>query len=399
MDDAEDTWYCCDHASWHGEPGYSRSVAEALCHAHLRLRAGVDGAAFDAAMAHLRPVLDATMSKRQRLHVLFLVGMILANADHPSPALDPIDMAIELALELDSARAQADLLILRASVNHTLAQVPDMAEDMRLAIELLAGGVGAAPGTARVDAGTRADLLLKSAMSEFLLGHADSCDRLLGHAAAALAAASVDGGLREALLRWTRAMLLRWRGEPEGALPLAMAAAETYAARGQAGSASRAHTLVVEIAADLAERFPPATPAPGGPRAGGPHPRDIFVAIAEPYLQRAISLAREDQMESSEVMAMIAGARVQLLRGDPGDRAPQLVQHAERARQEQDMYVAAQAYTQLGREYEARGDVPAAIRHYRLAVDVLRESEAVALGLWAQRALWRLDGEMRSEPQ
>jgi tetratricopeptide (TPR) repeat protein len=58
------------------------------------------------------------------------------------------------------------------------------------------------------------------------------------------------------------------------------------------------------------------------------------------------------------------------------------------------MALVCRAYTGLGQEYEAVGKYDEAKEWYRRAIAALKESKAVADTIWAQRALWRLEGEM-----
>ena len=103
--DSEDTWHLPDDLSWHHEQGYSESVAVALGCAHRRLRGKGDVVAYRRALACVQPVMGGGMSERQRLHVLFIVALAHASTYPQDAALDPIDAAIELAINLDERRA------------------------------------------------------------------------------------------------------------------------------------------------------------------------------------------------------------------------------------------------------------------------------------------------------
>ncbi|HEU5438086.1 MAG TPA: hypothetical protein VFU88_02255 [Ktedonobacterales bacterium] len=380
----DDGWYRPDDESWHGDEDYNPAVADALRCAHESLAANPKSAdVYASALACLEFVIDAPMSKRQRLAYLFVRSLALATYDPPSPALDPLDEALELAIERDIGRAQEDLLLLRASVNHAILQVPDAIEDLRDCLGLIAVQAEHRELTP-AERDTRLQALLQRAGHEFLVGDPESCEQLLDRAAVLIP--QVPGNLlAPSTLAWTRALLLRWRGQYEVALHHAMAAAEGYARHGAPGMTSRIQGIVADIALDLAER---------AQHNGQELAPRAFLDIAERYLQSAIEVAAAADFESSQTMAFITHARLRQLQHEPGDRSDWLQELADLSLQHADMAVAAQAYTQLGREHEAIGDDEAASAWYTKALAVLKESQLSALGIWAQRGLWRIQGEM-----
>ena len=122
-----------------------------------------------------------------------------------------------------------------------------------------------------------------------------------------------------------------------------------------------------------------------------------YLTQAEPYIERAIAIAVASDFQASEMLARIVRARLQLLQDLPGDRRMLLEEIANMAREHQDMATACKAYTGIGRECEALHDEASARDWYRRAIAVLNESKAVADAVWAQRALWRLEGEMAAQ--
>lgn len=379
-------WYHPDDASWRQDEDYSPAVAEALhcAHEHIAENPG-DGRSYADALKCLEPIVAAPMSRRQRLATLFIISMAYANTDQPTPALEPIDEALELALELDVEPAQLDLLLLRASVNRYVHQMPDAVDDLRACLDLFSIHSEHRDFSA-TELAMRLEAVLRLAYAEFLVGHFASAEQLLQKAATLIPQVPKDH-LAQFTLAWTRALLLRWRGDYELALTSAMEAADGYAIHGTRAMTGRVCSVVGEIALDLAERF------------RNNHQSlafDTFLALAEPYIVRAVELAAADDHGSTETMAFITNSRFQLLRGEGGSgkRIAWLEELAHLGAEHQDSAILTQAYTQLGREYEAKGDLSAAKRWYQRALAVLNESKMVALGVWAQRALWRLGGEM-----
>ena len=117
---------------------------------------------------------------------------------------------------------------------------------------------------------------------------------------------------------------------------------------------------------------------------------------AESYIQHALQIAVANNYMGSELSARIIQARLHLLQGMPGDRKPLLEEIARVAWENHDMAGVCKAYTGLGRACEATFDYTSAKKWHRCAIAVLNESKAIADSVWAQRALWRLEGEMRA---
>ncbi len=383
----DDGWFSSDDDSWHGEEGYNLEVAGALREASRQLAQGSTAARL-LAFNSIAGVLDAEMSSHQRLAILYVAALALASDDPPTRALEVIDEALELALRLGVERAQGALLFLRASVDQFILQVPDAVEDLRLCLDVITAQ-SELRELSPAELNTRLQAYLRLAQSEFLIGHYDDTERLLNWAKTLIPRAP-DNVKASSLLAWTQALLLRWRGEYELALTAAMEAADGYARHSQPGMVSRIQGIVGEIALDLAERCK---------HTDQPLACAAFLSLAEPYIQRAIEIAAANDYGSSETMAFITHARLGLLRGDKQDRTGFLQEHAQRAAKHQDVAVMAQAYTQLGREYEAQSDILAARKWYRRAVEILQESQMTALGVWSQRALWRLGGEMQVDAE
>lgn len=379
-----DDWYRPDDPGWHQDLNYSPTVAIALRCAHERVTLNPgDARAYAEALQCLEPSSSASMSTRQRLAVLFIVSLAQASSDLPMPALEPIDEALELALALDIEPAQLDLLLLRASVNRYVLQMPDAVEDLRTCLDLFSIHTEHRD-LSPTELATRLDVVLHLTFAEFYMGHFESADQLLQRATSLIPQVPADR-LAPFTQAWARALLLRWQGQYELALTQAMTAAEGYSAYGDGGMTSRIEGVAADIALDLAER---------AQHNGEEFAAEAFLAVAERYVQSAIEVAAAADYESSQTMAFVIYARLRQLRREPDDRIEWLKELADLGRQHSDMAVVAHVCTQLGREHEAVGAADAAKEWYNQALAVLRESYMSALGVWAQRGLWRLQGEM-----
>jgi tetratricopeptide (TPR) repeat protein len=222
---------------------------------------------------------------------------------------------------------------------------------------------------------------------EFLIGGYEECQHWLDHAATLLPRVGDDP---DSLGRyaWNSALFLRWRGEYEDAFTSALTALDHFRMLHDPQNLSRIEAIAGDILLDLAERLR---------RQSDEFACDAYLAQAEPFIDRAIAIAVASEFQASEVLARIIRARLQLLSGVPGDRIPLLEEIANMAQRHQDMATVCKAYTGIGREYEALHDDASAKEWYRRAIAVLTESKAIADAVWAQRALWRLEGEMAAE--
>jgi tetratricopeptide (TPR) repeat protein len=151
---------------------------------------------------------------------------------------------------------------------------------------------------------------------------------------------------------------------------------------------SRIEGITGEILLDLAEQS----------RAQGDEAACAgYLVRAEQYIERAIRIALKNDYQASECLARVVRSRLLRLQGLPGDRIPLLEELANLAKQHRDMALVCKAYTAIGQECEAAGKLDAAKEWYRRAIAALKESKAVADTVWAQRALWRLEGEMDAD--
>lgn len=377
-------WFIPPSPPWRDEVGNNPRVSAALACAYERLRP--NGQITGEVLACLADVMETVMSKGQRLRILYIVSSCRAAEDPPALALVTIDEALELAVELHETRAQVDLLLLRSAVNRSITQIPDAADDLRDCLQALV--------TLNLrDDWSDDDLLLtlaatlRLAAQEFLSGAYDECEGWLDHAALLLPRV---GRHTDSLARfhWLRALLLRWRGDYDTALAEAISAIGFYRTLHDPQMLSRIEATTGDILLDLAER---------SSRLGDDTATAAYLLQSEPYIRRAVEIAVASDYTASEVGARIIRARLQLLQGIPGDRKLLLEELANMAWQHQDMSAVCKAYTAIGREYEANNDELSAKELYRRAIAVVKESRAIADSVWAQRALWRLAGEMNSQ--
>jgi tetratricopeptide (TPR) repeat protein len=377
-------WFIPDAEQWRTEEDYNPAVVDALnCVAQkLAQDGGVESTILDC----VSPIIGARMSKSQRLRVLYVVCLCMAAEDPPDAALPPLREAIALAKELDESRARIDLLMQRAYVNRYINQIPDAVANLRECLEafeeLKRRGEWIPDDTTRILTTT-----VRLATFEFAIGEVEASQESLQRAEKLLAQVGehIDS---QARLSWLRALVARWSGAYQQALAEGVAAIGYYQQMRDPEMLSRIEGMTGEILLDLADQS----------RAHGDEEACAeYLVRAESYIQRAIQIAVASDYQASECMARIIRSRLVRLQGAPGDRTLLLEELANMARQHRDMALVCKAYTDIGQECEAVGKFDEAKEWYRRAIAALKESKAVADTVWAQRALWRLEGEMDAD--
>jgi tetratricopeptide (TPR) repeat protein len=314
------------------------------------------------------------------------VCLCLAAEDSPDAALPPLRQAIALAKDLGETRARIDLLMQRAYVNRYINQIPDAVADLRECLEafeeLKRRGEWIPEDTSKA-----LTVSVRLATLEFAIGEIAASQESLQRAEELLAQVGehLDS---QARLAWLRALVARWGGDYQQALVEAIAAVGYYQQMHDPEMLSRIEGMTGEILLDLAEQ----SRAHGDTEACAD-----YLAHAEGYIQRAIQIAVASDYQASECMARIIRTRLLRLQGAPGDRTLLLEELANMAKQHRDMALVCKAYTAIGQECEAVGKNDEAKEWYRRAIAALKESKAVVDTIWAQRALWRLEGEMTSD--
>ena len=151
----------------------------------------------------------------------------------------------------------------------------------------------------------------------------------------------------------------------------AMAAAGSPAAQG------RIHTVVADIALDLAEDSVAGTPYAA---------RTAFLKLAAPYVRRGVHLAREGADASGEALALLTRARYDRLSDHQVDRLRSINVVVRLARALQDAPLSSQAYVALGKELAAQGwDVAIQINCYDKGQQALAGSDVGAIERLALR--------------
>lgn len=361
--------------------GYTRAVTRVITVTYTHLRDSQNLESFQRAFDLAYPLRNRRMAAHQRVRVFAVLGMANAAVGAYPQALHWLDLALEDAAETPDLTDMLDLLVLHGAANRAVLHVGEAADDLRDCMELLSEAPPAPdPAVRRFEL----DVLAQLAGFEFYLAHYDQSEALLDRVQerARLVARFGDEShdhLTIATLQWQRALLHRWRRQPELALREATLAAATYTERGSPASAARIQRVAADAALDLADAVP------------GGSDYAAMVQLAEPHVRLARGLAHESRDEIGGGLARLTEVRASRMAWRNEDRVTAIEDVVALARRDRDRGLLAQAIIALGDELAARHEPESARAQYREALDVLRGTDMPALAVWAQRPLHTWD--------
>ena len=391
-----------DDVSWRGDHLYSVTLKDALVHVNEL----IDSPSSDdhqQAYNQLVRMQEMPMAEQQRLRMWHAKGRAAMAISKLAEADDALLNALDIALpyasfhELDTpmateaAIACVELAQLHQRVQHWLGRYNDATESLKIVLDLLKQ----IPAEARTAPLQSLELRALKSLADytFMLGLYDQSLAYLEQAELFLMT-SADPIYEKACILWTRALLYRWRGEADRALWLAQESAEIFARiepnpniKRDESARARVDLAVVECACDAANYF-----ATG-------KAFKAYRAVARAYLQEALSLTAAADNLAARGLAALAQIRFERLTTPIGiqrhhlSRVERIKGEIHAAERTNDLAWMLAAYTEMGREFEAIGDNPAAKKWYEIVTDRLRGSEMTSMGVWASRGLRRLSSQ------
>ena len=384
-----------DREQWHDELGYTDVAAQRLkqifaLRALVEVHASPQQALTLHALAARRTKLgqmtalteqlerETTMSPRQRMIARFVRGEVLVEWGQQEEGVAEYRRALDLADAVPDKAAGVMLARLAGIAERARSRYGAGARLQREALRRLRTLGG---GEEPTDVETAFAILLALAVCEFTLGEYPMATRSLDEAWRRLPGGAI-GPWQVASWQWTRATVLRWEDSPDRALPLVGEARNQYAyalSYAERYAAGRFFSAAAELVLDLASAAVP-----------GAQARGTWARMAREYADIALrhGIALED--DAGELLALLALARLDIILGQYQQALATLEGARSRAWTIADTPVRVQAYTMLGRLYEARGHRDAARGEYRAALRELDTHEAFALGKWAREGLGRV---------
>jgi len=371
-----------DDTSWRELNGYSAHVATTLGWAYRALKHSTRTlGAYEEILRRVLPLPAQPMAWPQRMRVRYVLGMCYAGLNAYTDALPQLAAALTLATDRRDWEAFAEVAFLSGSVKNGQGHFGDGVTDQLLCVTTtreLRERASAAGRSAAPLASLEMLAHIGLATAQFMrtnyddsASHLDEASRLFtGDPLTDLAAANIT---------WMRANHDRWKGSIESALAHAQRAAEIYARSGPPAGYGRIQAIVADIAMDLAESFPPVIPTYG---------HDAYLTLARPYIERALTLAREQHDRGGEGIALLALTRLTRIEtGGMGNTLPTIKSVLALAGEMDEAALRAQAYFTLGQELAARGEFSQSRTCYRLTLAELDDTEGDAMRLWPRRAL------------
>jgi hypothetical protein len=361
-----------DDEDWKSSHGYSSAIAGVLTDAYRFIQLG-NGAvqAFERAAAITEAHVKSRMSRRQRLHLYFILATAYAACDCFDEALGWIDRAIALAIQLKDVAAHCQLLSLRASVNRALLLFMDAINDRCTCLDLLdiqhaVLGVD--------DSAPRLQTYAQLATYAYFAGQPLLAEQSLEETRR-LAVHTPHEDFDLASAEWVQAHLYHTYGEPERALHHVLAFYDQYISEASAISQDRFEFFIAEVTLDWARKLPPGTD------------RDALLALSLPHLETAEQLARESQDRPGQGLAQLARAHYRRLSGANAERIAGIEAVLRLGAELDDVAVVAQAYTALGDEFASSNDTASSLNCYQNTLHVLAGSQVNVLAIPARRAL------------
>ena len=361
-----------DAVQWRSEPGYSSAAAVAIQQAYSSVKPPLRGTtAYLLAYALVSPFMTSRVSLRQRLIIVYILAMAhTATGDHLR-AIGCLDEALELSLRLKDIDAPIELFYLRGSLYRTHSRFVPAVSDFMACLELLQGTISEQNDPA--DLTFMAHVLVDKALAHFFLAQYAQVEACLKPALSILADSASDQ-MTVANMLWTYALLERQRGHLEPALNHAKQTCQLYAQLGSPLSLVRIQILCGNIALDLAETYPSSS-----------NMADRYMRFAQSYSERS-TMTKTLQDPSGEGLAMLLDARFGRVARTPAvDSLKVIAATIHKASELGDSALLCQAYSELGDEQTARGELLGARNSFRKALDVAHTYKFPALAAPAQR--------------
>src|SRR5690348_293561 len=339
-----------DDTSWRELNGYSAHVATTLGWAYRALKHSTRTlGAYEEILRRVLPLPAQPMAWPQRMRVRYVLGICYPGLNAYTDALPQLAAALTLATDRRDWEAFAEVAFLSGSVKNGQGHFGDGVTDQLLGVTTtheLRERASAAGRSAAPLASLEMLAHIGLATAQFMRTNYDDSASHLDEAAR-LFTGNPQTDLAAANITWLRANHDRWKGAIESALAYAQRAAEIYARSGPPAGYGRIQAIVGDIALDMAESFSPLTPTYG---------HDAYLTLARPYLERALALAREQQDQGGECLALLALARVTRIETmGTGNTLPTIEAVLARANALHDAALRAQAFFTLGQELAAHG--------------------------------------------
>jgi tetratricopeptide (TPR) repeat protein len=333
---------------------------------------------YNEAHAFADTCLSLPMSERQRMRTHYARGSALLGLDQDRQGIIALNEAIQAAADLPDPGAYAELSWL-ASTASARSFFYQAASEYGMTTYGILRYLAKDQVSADVD--LEISVLVGLASSEFMLARYSAAERHL-LLARQLTSPSFHNSRSIASIAWMQSLLYRWSGQPEVALRYALPALDTYIRTAESpsvlGAVGRLSCIATDISLDLAQTVSPED---------SPTTHASYLKIAQPYLKRALVTTQQVHDDTGISLALLLQARYLGLARRNVDRVQIIQTVIQKAEQQHEITLLAQAYTTLGQEYTLQGEKELALNCYRRTLDVVAGTDTLAMGAFARRNL------------
>jgi hypothetical protein len=369
-----------DLPEWHVEARYSASVAAALrdAYSYAYDRPNNLAAAYKA-FAIASQYLGQRMSVQQDMNLRYILAQCAREMGEPGMVYELLDRALEHATLLNDRRSSAELLYISGNTRRGYMQPRAALGDLRTSraiIDDLKGSGDAAEPLLELN------VVFAIAGVAFFQARYDDAAPLLDEAHRLhLSARNPD--IERDRIAWMRAVLLRYLGRSDEALPIFLDIAGRVDMMENPAAFTRLYGALADAALDLAER---------AKDRGEEREMNRLLAIAQKHAMEGIIRSKVDFDAGGEMLARLAIVR-QSQFVEESDTRRKYISDAWRFAENTNEYdVMTRARLALAREYVAQGDIKTAHNLLRQIIGGSAVSEVPYTGEPAKALLRRIGG-------
>jgi tetratricopeptide (TPR) repeat protein len=315
-------------------------------------------------------VLQSPMTLRQRMYILYTLGILAFHQKEYRPAMRYGQAAYAIARDSEDAGSLVTISNMAGVASHELHWFGQSYTYFQRAQDALnqLGDLSSA--------WTTYETMECLAIEAFILARYDDARR---HVRDARALAHLSGWTHAIVrLDWIEALLYQWKQEPLTALQLILTALQEYEKQAHPVEYSHVQITCADILLDCAESV-----------------LDIdkiarWVQQSQSHLHHAFASSVTEGDVVGECQALLVQARALRLAQDGEDGLAIIENVTRRAEALRDAPLLAQAHTARGDMYDAQGNPLTARLFYHKAINALKHSDAQAYLLKPQRAIWAM---------
>jgi tetratricopeptide (TPR) repeat protein len=367
-----------DLPEWRSEPHYSPSVAAALRSAYGYVYNHPNNfAAAYKAFAIASPHVKRHMCAQQYMNLHYILAQCAREMGEPRMVLELLDRALESSVLLHDRRSTAELLYISGNTRRGFMRPRAALWDLRASRTIIDDLKGSAVA---VEPQLELNVIFAIAGVAFFQARYEDALPLLEDAHSLhLSARNPD--VERDRIAWMRAVLLRYLGQPDEALPIFLDIAGRIDAMANPAMFTRLYGALADAALDLAERA----------RDRGEDRLMLhLLSVAQSHAMEGMKRSDAEFDEGGAMLARLAIVRQSQFVEDSATRRDIIAAVWRFAENTDEPDVMARARLALAREYVKQGDIPSAQNMLRQVIARSAVSEVPYTGEPAKALLRRI---------